>query len=152
MYFLRRCLYGCLLCQKMLSKLYISKIVHLFAQFNSWLDKHKIDKQLYNHLIDMLGCNRFYFLPPPSHAIYLVSGLVHFLNDISPLINTKKGTYVTNKYYRYRQRLPSLPLNLNCYFPVPKGADDIRVVFNGTSCGLNNTVFASIFCSICPIR
>ena len=93
----------------------------------------------------MLGCNRFYFLPPPSHAIYLVSGLVHFLNDISPLINTKKGTYVTNKYYRYRQRLPSLPLNLNCYFPVPKGADDIRVVFNETSCGLNNNVFASSF-------
>ena len=31
------------------------------------------------------------------------------------------------------------------YFHVPKGPTDIRLVFNGTSCGLNNTVYASNF-------
>ena len=31
------------------------------------------------------------------------------------------------------------------YFPVPKGEEDIRLVFNGTSCGINQTLFASNF-------
>ena len=31
------------------------------------------------------------------------------------------------------------------YFAVPKGLDDIRMVLNGSSCGLNDAVFASNF-------
>ena len=31
------------------------------------------------------------------------------------------------------------------YFPVPKGPTDIRLVFNGTSCGVNGALFASNF-------
>ena len=31
------------------------------------------------------------------------------------------------------------------YFPVPKGPDDIRLVFNGTSCGVNEALFSSNF-------
>ena len=31
------------------------------------------------------------------------------------------------------------------YFAVPKGLDDIRMVLNGSSCGLNAAIFASNF-------
>jgi hypothetical protein len=31
------------------------------------------------------------------------------------------------------------------YFSVPKGLDDIRVVYNGTSCGLNDVLWALRF-------
>ena len=31
------------------------------------------------------------------------------------------------------------------YFAVPKGNDDTRVVFNGTSCGLNAATWSSNF-------
>ena len=31
------------------------------------------------------------------------------------------------------------------YFAVPKGEDDIRVVFDGTSCGLNETLWCPLF-------
>ncbi len=31
------------------------------------------------------------------------------------------------------------------FFAVPKGEDDIRMVYNGTSCGLNDAVFAPWF-------
>lgn len=31
------------------------------------------------------------------------------------------------------------------YFYVPKGTSDVRVVFNGTSCGLNDCLFAFHF-------
>ena len=31
------------------------------------------------------------------------------------------------------------------YFQIPKGAEDIQMFLIGTSCGLNDTVFAAIF-------
>ena len=31
------------------------------------------------------------------------------------------------------------------YFAVPKGLEDIRMVINGSSCGLNSAIFASNF-------
>ena len=31
------------------------------------------------------------------------------------------------------------------YFCVPKGPEDIRMVYNGTSCGLNDVLFAPRF-------
>jgi hypothetical protein len=36
-------------------------------------------------------------------------------------------------------------VNLLHYFAVPKGEADIRVVFNGTSCGLNDALWSPNF-------
>ena len=41
---------------------------------------------------------------------------------------------------------PMVPVrSLTDYFYVPKGADDVRVVYNGTSCGLNDALWAPSF-------
>ena len=40
---------------------------------------------------------------------------------------------------------PTKVTNYIDYFPVPKGESDIRLVFNGTSCGINQSLFSSNF-------
>ena len=61
--------------------------------------------------------------------------------------NEKLLMLETILFYLKRGYLTLVPqnefLNYIGYFPVPKGSSDIRVVFNGTSCGLNSLLFAS---------
>ena len=40
---------------------------------------------------------------------------------------------------------PGVVTNGTHYFSVPKGLDDIRMVYNGTSCGLNDVLWAPRF-------
>lgn len=56
-----------------------------------------------------------------------------------------------SKFVRFIQRRYILPAvdsefkSFIAYFGVPKGDDDVCVVYNGTSCGLNDATFASNF-------
>lgn len=59
---------------------------------------------------------------------------------------------MASKFIRFLQReyiVPCSPTKIKSYidyFGVPKGEDDVRAVFNGTSCGINDAVQASNFC------
>ena len=58
---------------------------------------------------------------------------------------------MASKFVRFLQREYIVPCSSTDiksyidYFGVPKGEDDVRVVFNGTSCGINDAVQASNF-------
>jgi hypothetical protein len=55
---------------------------------------------------------------------------------------------VTKKLHTVRERgyiAPGTVKSLTSYFPAPKGPDDIRMVYNGTKCGLNHVVWAPWF-------
>ena len=56
-----------------------------------------------------------------------------------------KLTDVTNKGYIKIPSDQSIIKSLFDWFGVPKGDDDIRMVYNGTSCGLNQAVWATNF-------
>jgi hypothetical protein len=55
---------------------------------------------------------------------------------------------VQSKLAQVRHRLyiqPGLVLSLTDYFDVPKGDTDVRMVYNGSSCGLNELLWAPSF-------
>ena len=66
--------------------------------------------------------------------------LPHFDNVTRMLVSSKVTTMVAKSY------LETGPVR-TClhYFAVPKGEDDIRVVFDGTSCGLNDALWSPNF-------
>ena len=57
-----------------------------FVNLNTILDNYKIDKTLYHLVIDFVGAHHFRFSEPNDDVLYLVSGSISFLNDISLLI------------------------------------------------------------------
>ena len=61
-----------------------------FVNLNTILDNYKIDKTLYHLVIDFVGAHHFRFSEPNDDVLYLVSGSISFLNDISLLIRQKK--------------------------------------------------------------
>ena len=56
------------------------------------------------------------------------------------LVSSNIGTMVSKSYLK-----PGFLRTSLHYFAVPKGDDDIRVVFDGTSCGLNETLWSPNF-------
>ena len=64
--------------------------------------------------------------------------------DLVPLFFTKLRKFIIKDYISPKSSVNPIVSKVD-YFPVPKGEDDIRPVFNGTSCGLNKTVFAPNF-------
>ena len=60
-----------------------------------------------------------------------------------PLLFEKFEIYLNKGYLKVIQ--PNEIKSVIDYFYVPKGLTDVRVVFNGTSCGINKAVFASNF-------
>ena len=76
-----------------------------------------------------------------------------FPNSLKPVKAPAKRhiTLIYEKIIEYLKRGYLVPENenevKNCidYFAAPKGEDDIRLVFNGTSCGLNDSVWSSNF-------
>ena len=66
--------------------------------------------------------------------------LPHFDKETRQLMSTKVQSMVSKSYLE----LGSVQTSLH-YFAVPKGEDDIRVVFNGTSCGLNEALWSPNF-------
>mmetsp|Transcript_1680 Transcript_1680/g.2410 ORF Transcript_1680/g.2410 Transcript_1680/m.2410 type:complete len:82 (-) Transcript_1680:3700-3945(-) len=63
--------------------------------------------------------------------------------DIFPLLYNKFKAFLQRGYIKLASSSTFIT-NLIDYFEVPK-SDDIRVVFNGSSCGLNAVVYASSF-------
>ena len=64
---------------------------------------------------------------------------------LSPEVKLKVGEKIEGMCKRYYLESSGFVSNTLNYFAVPKGDDDIRVVFDGTSCGLNSTLFAPNF-------
>ena len=62
-------------------------------------------------------------------------------NSIKQLIWTKLLKHIDKEYLVLEPGCNLL--NFIYYFIVPKGSDDIRVVLNGTSCGINETTWSS---------
>ena len=63
--------------------------------------------------------------------------------EVYPLLFQKILSFLHQRYLVLRRT--SLVLNNIAYFAVPKGSADIRSVFNGTSCGFNDVIFAPNF-------
>ena len=81
---------------------------------------------------------------------FIQGKLPHNMKRARPL-NKELRTIVASKLTKYLERgyckivHQSYVQNYIDYFPVPKGKDDIRMVFNGYSCGLNKQVWAPSF-------
>ena len=66
--------------------------------------------------------------------------LPHFDKDTRRLVSSKVQSMVSKSYLELGRVKTSLH-----YFAVPKGEEDIRVVFDGTSCGLNEALWSPNF-------
>ena len=83
------------------------------VEFFEHLTEHKIDNRLYENVLQHLGTSRFIFSSPTTDAIYLVSGSIPFLNEISSMIRQKRGVFITDNHLRFRRKLPRCNLELN---------------------------------------
>ena len=79
---------------------------------------------------------------------FLVGDLPNFHTPQRSPSSAEEGQVVSKKVNKVRRRLyiePGLVRSLTHMFPVPKGLDDWRMVYNGTSSGLNRVIWAPHF-------
>lgn len=79
---------------------------------------------------------------------FLIGNLPSFKSPQSPAKTLEDAKLMKLKVGKVRQRgyiEPGFVLSLTHMFYVPKGISDIRMVYNGTSCGLNDVLWAPHF-------
>ena len=96
---------------------------------------------------------------PPSLQVIARDGFIPFIHgnlhrnkrkqrpiiaDLRPLFFSKLKKFISKDYISPRSLVNPIYSKVD-YFPVPKGEEDLRPVFNGTSCGFNGCVFAPNF-------
>ena len=103
-----------------------------------------------------LGSRLFYWRWPKSRLKWARDGQPHFVVGELPQYrqpqqapkNPEDRHLVWKKIGKVREKgyiAPGKVLSLTHYFYVPKGDEDIRMVYNGTSCGLNDCLFSPHF-------
>ncbi|KAL7525294.1 hypothetical protein ACHAXR_000940, partial [Thalassiosira sp. AJA248-18] len=94
------------------------------------------------------GSSLFFWRWPPSHRVWAMEGQPHFVTGDLPSFKKPQKpaklpehmVKMKEKVMKVRRRLyieTGEVLSLTHMFCVPKGLLDIRMVYNGTSCGLN---------------
>ena len=118
-----------------------------------------LDSALGSHFMEWKrGSTLFFWRWHPNLFSTAIEGIKPHI--VAPLPNNKRGArrpkepafsaiyskikkYITRGYLRLRPR--ATIVNFIDYFAVPKGDEDIRVVFNGSSCGLNDSLWSQNF-------
>ena len=102
------------------------------------------------------GSSLIYWRWPSTHRGWAMCGQPHFVvSDLpafkvpqAPARSPGDGERMREKVSKVRQRryIDAGPVrSLTHMFCVPKGLDDIRMVYNGTSCGLNDSLWSPHF-------
>jgi len=103
-----------------------------------------------------MGSRLMYWRWPENRVRWARDGQPHFLTGELPRYRQPQKApktpedrhLVWKKIGKVRERgyiTPGEVLSLTHYFYVPKGDEDIRMVYNGTSCGLNDRLFSPHF-------
>ncbi len=103
-----------------------------------------------------LGSRPFFWRWPSEYAVSIRDGLRLWRTGPLPRWyhpqpyekDVQLRNQVTKKLHTVQERgyiAPGTVKSLTSYFPVPKGPDDIRMVYDGTKCGLNHVVWAPWF-------
>ena len=129
----------------------MKKIVIMYLSFSGSVTLVKTVGQLFALLLSFGGGGiNEQDLARDGYVPYICKGLPVNLNRTT-LQDPAKSKLIFSKLEKYLQRgylIMENPANL-CnyidYFAAPKGDNDIRVVFNGTSCGLNHATWCSRF-------
>ena len=105
----------------------------------------------------LLGSTPFFWNWPSQYQEEARDGQPHYRldSDVEPFrvpqqapLTKRDGELVAAKVIPVRKRRSidvGLVLSLIHYFYVPKGLDDVRMVYNGTGSGLNDTLWAPHF-------
>ena len=102
------------------------------------------------------GSSLIFWRWPRTHNDWAMCVLPHFVVKHLPMFKVlqaparsqEHGRRITNKVSKVRRRRyidVGLVLSLTHMFYVSKGLHDIRMVYNGTSCGLNNSLLSPHF-------
>ena len=106
---------------------------------------------------EWLGGSRLFFWRwPPEDVEWARDGQPHYLmGELPTFTKPQKKPKTDNELRLMRQKVVKVRkrgyieaaevLSLSHMFPVPKGDDDIRMVYNGSSCGLNEQLWAPHF-------
>jgi hypothetical protein len=102
------------------------------------------------------GSRPFFWRWPEEYVSQVRDGVnVWFDGSVSHFTRKQKGTLNTTRSEMIRTKLDTIRdkgyvedgqiLSLMSYFDVPKGEDDVRMVYDGTASGLNGTLWAPWF-------
>ena len=102
------------------------------------------------------GSTPFFWMWPPEYQSDIMLGQPHFLTgDFGVFTKAQRPAKIPAQHKLMRTKVvqvrkrnyiePGSVKSLLHYFCVSKGIDDIRMVYNGTGCGLNEAIWAPRF-------
>ena len=102
------------------------------------------------------GSSLFFWRWPPSLVDIAIDGFPSFVSGPLPTYRTRqrrpndptRASQLAAKLQKARDRgyiQPGTVTSLTGFFPVPKGSDDIRIVYDATKCSLNKALWSPNF-------